>query len=359
MGIWSGVKDFFMGKPAEQAPGQFDPSAFGLGSMDFLRQQFQSGAAGAQGRGAPMAGQVQINQGPQGEVRGREMALADQLTGVSTGQQMGAGELAVRRQMAQALAGTQAAQRMARGSNAAIGARAAARAAGDMGVNAAGMSAQQALADQAAARGQLGGLLGGIRGADLGLATSQAGLEQQTNLANQGASLQQRGMNDALQLGMLGGLTDAERAQMQGQMGLQGLRLSPGQQGYLGDILQMGGQLGGAAIMMSDERVKENVEDGRAAVREFLGKLKPATWDYKDPKHGQGRHAGVMAQDVEKSKLGKSIVQETPDGKALDGKKLLSATLAAAVDLNARLSKLESKKKTALPKATAKKRKAK
>ena len=46
----------------------------------------------------------------------------------------------------------------------------------------------------------------------------------------------------------------------------------------------------------------------------------PSTWDYKDPDQpgaGYGRQFGVMAQDLEKSEIGKTAVKETPDGKKM------------------------------------------
>lgn len=332
-------KKFLLGTPAEEAPGEFDTNAFNLGQLDYITGAAQQGIDGAQGRNSPNSRAALINQRPQSQFRNQEMALANQLGRVASGQDAGAGELAVRRQFAQANAAQQSAARM-RGGNAALAARAGARGIGDMAVNAAGQSQIAGLQDQTQARGLLANVLQQGRGADIGLATTQAGLQQQTNLANQSAALQQQGMNDQYQLGMMGQLTEAQKAQMQAQMQLQALRLSPEQAGYLGPILQAGGSVGAAAAM-SDRRTKKNVEDGRGAVREFLSKLKASTWDYKDEKHGRGRHAGVMAQDVEKSKLGKDIVIETPEGKMLDTKKALGAVLASVADLHSRLERAE------------------
>jgi hypothetical protein len=37
-------------------------------------------------------------------------------------------------------------------------------------------------------------------------------------------------------------------------------------------------------------------------------------YDYKDPANGEGRRRGVMAQDLERSEVGKVFVREGPDG---------------------------------------------
>lgn len=306
-------------------------------------QQMGDYAVGLLGRGtqAPQVGRTEINQGPQSQFRGGELGLMRQLQGVASGQQQGAGEMAVRRQVAQAMAAQQAQQRMARGGNAAIAARAGVRAAGDLGVNAAGLSAQSALSDQAQARGALGQLLGQGRSADIGLASTQAGLDQQRGLANQQAGLQQQGLNNQMDLGLLSQLLGMDQATLQAQLGLTGLQQQfGGVEGYMGDILAAGGALG-AAYLKSDRRTKRNVEDGAAAMREFLDHLKPVTWDYLDPQDGKGKHAGVIAQDVERSRIGREIVSDTPGGKALDGRKVMHALLGAAAHLNDRVGRLE------------------
>lgn len=54
---------------------------------------------------------------------------------------------------------------------------------------------------------------------------------------------------------------------------------------------------------------------------------------------------GVMAQDMEKSKLGKSAIIETQRGKAIDIKKGLSLALASIAELKEELASLKGGKK--------------
>lgn len=93
------------------------------------------------------------------------------------------------------------------------------------------------------------------------------------------------------------------------------------------------------AMAFSDERLKDDVEDFDAS--EFLDSLTPHKYNYKNPKHGEGKHAGVMAQDLEKSEIGSGMVTDTPEGKMVDTKKASMAALASLANINDRLKKLE------------------
>ena len=201
-----------MARPASQQQDQ-----------NFIRDQLRNGVMAAQGRPTPQAQGIRlgsttnVDTGRSDQFRDREMELARQLSAVSTGQQKGAGELAVGRQVGQALGQAYGAATMARGNSAAGGARASARAAGSIGLGGAGMAKEAALGDQAAARAQLAAVLGQGRGADIGIASQNAGaanaatsqqgqMDQATQLANMEAQLRARGMNDqaiAQYLGML------------------------------------------------------------------------------------------------------------------------------------------------------------
>ncbi len=223
--------------------------------------------------------------------------------------------------------------------------------------NAAGQGAQAAAADQQNANAQLTGALNSGRSADVGLATSQAGLNQQTNLqqgqmdqtaklANLDAQLRQTGMNDQARIAYLSQLTGMDANQLQAQMQLYATQ--KGQTGLLpGLVSQMGQTAGQMASMASDERLKTNVADARSEVDEMLDALSPKSYDYKDEKWGKGRRAGIMAQDMERSEAGRRVVFETPEGKMLDVNKALSAALASSARLNERVRKLEGGKDAA------------
>jgi len=92
------------------------------------------------------------------------------------------------------------------------------------------------------------------------------------------------------------------------------------------------------------QQLMDSGEDDET-VREFLGKLRPYQYDYKDPqRHEDGRHLGVMAQDLERSQVGSRFVDEAPDGtKMVDAspEKTWPVTLASLADMNRRMERLE------------------
>jgi hypothetical protein len=255
-----------------------------LESADWLRNQSMKGMLDAQGRQAPQAantrignvstyGGATIDQSQQNQFRERELALADRLFGIGSGQQMGAGEMAARRQGNLAVAQQQGMARMARGSGvgSAIAARSAARNAGNIGLDTAGLARQAALSDQQMANQTAAGLLGQGRGADIGLATSQAGLRQQaglasmdaqnqrifqqagldqaTSLANMQARLQQTGLNDQAALAYMAQLYGVDAAELQARIQLElGEMAKPKGGSTLGGLMTVGGTIiGGVA----------------------------------------------------------------------------------------------------------------
>ncbi len=158
-------------------------------------------------QGATVAPVSQFDTARSDQFRAGQMGLLDSLGRVASGQQQGAGELAVQRQAQRAIGNAAGAATMARGNSAVGGARAAARASGAIGLGAAGQAQQAALGDQASARQQIAGVLGQGREQDIGIAGAnmsaenqrifqQAGLDQATSVENMHARLKAIGMND-------------------------------------------------------------------------------------------------------------------------------------------------------------------
>ena len=93
----------------------------------------------------------------------------------------------------------------------------------------------------------------------------------------------------------------------------------------------------------SDKNAKKDIKPAGKDVDKFLEALQAKSFRYKDPSVGEGDWTGIMAQDAEKSKMGKGIVTEGMDGKQIDMKRGLSAVLAGQARLNERLAKVEGK----------------
>lgn len=252
--------------------------------------------------------------------------------------------------------------------------------------NAAVLRAQE----QQQAQNALGQILTGARGQDIGFAAQQAGFDQDTaktnaafaqganqanagfvqgaNNANLGAQLTQTGMNDAQTRFGMQGMMGVDSAGMNYDLSRRGLSVEQdrmqhekdlAQMGYqnqrdfydhtfwrelgrdaVGGLISAGGQAVGAAAM-SDERLKKNIKDADAAIDAFLRQTGAHQYEYKDKKHGAGRYVSPMAQELEKTDIGKSMVIETPEGKMVDYGRGLGAILAAQSRLARRLDGLE------------------
>ena len=103
----------------------------------------------------------------------------------------------------------------------------------------------------------------------------------------------------------------------------------------------IGAGVGFLAGGFSDRKLKKKVRSAkpRASAKEIdqlLKNLKAYNYEYKNSKYGSGRRLGVMAQDLEKTRLGKKIVVDTPVGKAIDIGKGLGLAFATQAHLNKR-----------------------
>ena len=98
-------------------------------------------------------------------------------------------------------------------------------------------------------------------------------------------------------------------------------------------------------LMTSDVNAKEGVQPGQDAVEQFLDRLSPWSYNYKDPgSPGQtpGRHVGVMAQELEQTPAGAQLITQAPDGtKMVDYSKAGPVMMASLAHLNKRLEAIE------------------
>lgn len=85
----------------------------------------------------------------------------------------------------------------------------------------------------------------------------------------------------------------------------------------------------------------------RSRVRDVLRSVAPTEFNYRDPDQPgarDGRRLGVMAQDLERTELGRQMTQRGPDGNLrIDPAAATGALLAAASDLQQRMDRLESR----------------
>lgn len=98
---------------------------------------------------------------------------------------------------------------------------------------------------------------------------------------------------------------------------------------------------GGMMAAMSDENLKEGIRSADSAIEEFLDSVTPYEYLYKDQKYGEGKHVSVMAQDLEKTNLGKGLVINTKEGKMVDYGKAFGLMLASNIHLHQEIKKLK------------------
>lgn len=233
---------------------------------------------------------------------------------------------------------------------------------------------QQAMASRGQQMQGLGNLADiGARGEGMTQQNIQTGIQQaMANRAQQvgiagdmmsqgatGANIQQNLMNTGVNaLGQQANIA-AMQGTNAGNLAMTSGNVAAAQRVSQPDILNnaLQGGMGMAMIgaTMSDEDMKKI--DGAISdeeIEEFLNNLEPAQYEYVDDAldkmeeredtRSEGKKVGVMAQDVEKSKIGKQMVMEDEDGtKMLDGPQSIGALLATAASLNRRLKKLENK----------------
>ena len=231
--------------------------------------------------------------------RGKQLGLAGQLEAQAAGQGPSLAQAQLQQATDQNIAQQMALAASARGGNVGMAQRQAAQNAAAVQQQASQQSAMLRMQEQMAAREQLSGLLGQGRAADQEGSIAQAEI------------------------------TEAGKAR-KGKV--------------IGGLMSGAAQMGAAAIM-SDENAKTEIKPGAKQIESFLEAMKAHSYEYKDKeKHGAGKHVSPMAQELEKTELGKSMVVDTPEGKMVDYGKGFGAMLAANAALHERVKKLEGKK---------------
>jgi hypothetical protein len=123
---------------------------------------------------------------------------------------------------------------------------------------------------------------------------------------------------------------------------LIGAQLAQQQMGQSGTNSLIGGAATIAAGALSDVNAKEDFSDPAPAIEEFLESAAPGEYSYK-PEFafaGEGRQVSPMAQGLERSQIGRQMVQETPIGKVVDYGKSFGAVLCSLSYLNKKLNSI-------------------
>lgn len=255
------------------------------------RKRLLNAQAGAAGSFADQA------QAGYGQLTNEAAAERDYLRRLARGQDsMSAEQL---RQGTQALvAGQRSAAAGAAPQNAAMAARTAAIQAGRIGSGMAGQQAMAGIAERQAAHKGLADMIMGQRGQDVNATLGS----RQTAITGYGGIPTEK--------------SDLEK--------------------YAPTVIGLGS-------LLSDERLKEDIEDGDEDANAAMKGLRAYTYKYRDQAHGKGKQVGIMAQDLERAGL-KHAVVDTPIGKAVHGGKLAGANTAMLAALERRVAKMERRK---------------
>lgn len=100
-------------------------------------------------------------------------------------------------------------------------------------------------------------------------------------------------------------------------------------------------------IATSDERAKKNTRAADSDTQDLLRALRAVNFEYKNPSapgSAPGPQFGILAQDLERSAAGKTLVRETPYGKGVDTSRAVLAALAGLSNINRRLEAVENRK---------------
>ena len=194
---------------------------------------------------------------------------------------------------------------------------------------------------RAQARAEYSGALTDVRGADTGWTVEQARQKMATDKANQEAALRAIEEADRYKLGTgelamkasdeAAGVSRARAAEKQAE--------ADRAQKTEGAII--GGIATGGAYAFSDRRVKTDIHpESEKAQEEFIEALEPYSFRMQDDPDGEIQH-GIMAQDLERSAIGRSVVHTGDDGiKRVDTEDLTLAMAGVVASLSKEVRRL-------------------
>ena len=193
------------------------------------------------------------------------------------------------------------------------------------------------------ASGQLGAQIGSIALQDRGQNIEVAQTNLQSTLANRARVDEMVRASAQAKLGSLSSELGAQASIYGAQLGYDGQRFAANQQKegqLLGGVIGAAGA--GAAAMLSDERQKKNISSSDSQMHDFLSALSARQYEYKNPSMqgaAPGKRYGIVAQDLEKSEVGKSMVKDVGGMKMIDTNQGFGAVLGALAHINKKLEK--------------------
>jgi len=309
-------------------------------------QKKESGRKEGLATGAYQQGRSDVQQAQNSQIAQRQNQYLDMLQQRASGQAPSLAEAQMKTAQDRNLAQQVAAITAQRGGNNAATQRMMMQGQAQQGQALAGQAAQARLQEMNEAQGMYGNAVQGARGQDLQITDMlqrQAMQRQaeQTNLQSQADQMRQAQIDRQAQL-----RTGAAQTNLQQRAAdLQ----SAGAAGEFvrGAVISAGEAAAKAAA--SDERLKKNITSADKDIEKFLKKLSAKKYEYKTDKYpGTDKevHIGIMAQDLEKSKAGKDMVEKDENGirNVVADAKGFTTVLAALASLNKKMEELQKNK---------------
>ncbi len=308
---------------------KIDPNAFKIANA--AQNQKEAAANAKKSRETAWQASKQEQQARAGQSR-----LIDQLREQADGKGPSLAEAQLRSASDRTLAQQLAAAASQRGGNQASLQRALAQSQASSGAQLAQDAATMRMQEQNAAREQLASALQAQRGTDV-----------QSQLSQEQLATQRLGQSFDMGTAQQQALANLEKMRTDQFLAAQGLTATGQQAASQAQAGLLGGVIGGVgAAMGSDKNMKKDVKDSSKDVNKFLDALSSKKYKYKDDSEAgtaPGQRYGIMAQDLEKSPMGKSFVQEINGNKMVDTVQGFGAVLAAQSELHKRLKELENK----------------
>jgi hypothetical protein len=102
----------------------------------------------------------------------------------------------------------------------------------------------------------------------------------------------------------------------------------------------------GRPTAVSDSLARSRNEQMATPSQQMMNTIEPYAYRYKQGVPGEDpsrQNYGVMAQDLQKTPMGASVVRETPDGKMIDVPKAVGVQFAAQADLQDQINELRKR----------------
>lgn len=146
--------------------------------------------------------------------------------------------------------------------------------------------------------------------------------------------------------GLLGGLMSDVKAKKHVRRELNIPQQSSGLGGMVQGLMGKMKEKDAADVQQSRDEGKAS---GEAAALSAAAAAPGYSYEYKDPqKHGEGRYVGPMAQDLESTPVGATVVQDTPDGKQIDTSRLSLVNTAAISEQQRQIDEMRRKQQQAV-----------